>query len=190
MRNGVVVALGLGVIGCEKRAVSRDSRDSATSDAVKSDTVKSDAATWTVSFNGIGTIQAGTPRSAVAAQFGLGPGGTSGPCEIVRLPDSTRSRGVAVMLVRDTIARVDVDSSFVATRWGDRVGDAETAVLARHAGQVRVEPHKYTGPTGHYLIVSAAGDTLHRLVFETDGRRVTRYRAGRRPEVDWVEGCS
>jgi hypothetical protein len=188
-RDCVVIALVVAVVGCETRAV-RDNRDSAKSGAVKSDTIKSDAAAWTVSFNGLGPIQVGDPRSAVAARFGLGPAGTPGACEIVRIRDNARAVGVAVMIVRDSVARVDVDSSLVATQWGDRVGDAETAVLARHAGQVRVEPHKYTGPTGHYLIVSAAGDTLHRLVFETDGQRITRYRAGRRPEVDWVEGCS
>ncbi|MGQ0538137.1 MAG: hypothetical protein ACT4R6_04255 [Gemmatimonadaceae bacterium] len=51
-------------------------------------------------------------------------------------------------------------------------------------------PHKYTGPTGHYVIVQTTGDTLHRLIFETDGSRVVRFRAGRSPAVDYVEGCS
>jgi hypothetical protein len=27
------------------------------------------------------------------------------------------------------------------------------------------------------------------LVFETDGKHVTMFRAGRLPEVKWVEGC-
>jgi hypothetical protein len=27
------------------------------------------------------------------------------------------------------------------------------------------------------------------IVFETDGKRVTMFRAGRMPEVEWVEGC-
>ncbi len=94
------------------------------------------------------------------------------------------------MVVNDTVVRIDVDSLPIATKWGDRVGDSEVMVLARHAGRVLVEPHKYTGPEGHYLIVTAPGDTLHRLVFETDGERVTEYRAGLRPYVEWVEGCS
>ena len=38
--------------------------------------------------------------------------------------------------------------------------------------------------------VVTPADTTRRLVFETDGARVLRYRAGRRPEVEWVEGCS
>jgi hypothetical protein len=106
------------------------------------------------------------------------------------IPDDPRASGVRFMVVDDTVVRIDVDSLSVATKWGDRVGDSETVVLARHAGSVHVEPHKYTGPKGHYLIVSTPDDTLHRLVFETDGERVTEYRAGLRPYVEWVEGCS
>jgi hypothetical protein len=99
------------------------------------------------------------------------------------------TRDVRFMLAHDTVVRIDVDSASVATAWGDRVGDAESAVLTRHRGRIRVEPHKYTGPEGHYLVVTAP-DSVHRLIFETDGQRVTRFRAGRRPYVDWVEGCA
>jgi hypothetical protein len=53
-----------------------------------------------------------------------------------------------------------------------------------HTGVVE-SPHKYTD--GHYLTL--APDGAHRLVFETDGGHVTRYRGGRMPEVEWVEGC-
>ena len=28
------------------------------------------------------------------------------------------------------------------------------------------------------------------IVFETDGQRLTAYRSGRRPAVEYVEGCS
>ena len=41
----------------------------------------------------------------------------------------------------------------------------------------------------HYLKPSDPA-LPYRLVFETDGERVTRYRAGRLPEVEWVEGCA
>lgn len=59
-----------------------------------------------------------------------------------------------------------------------------------YPGRVEVQPHKYTGPEGHYLSVSVPSDTLLRIIFETDGRVVTRYRAGRRPAVEYVEGRS
>jgi hypothetical protein len=94
------------------------------------------------------------------------------------------------MVVHDTLVRVDIDSLPVATAWGDRIGDSEAAVLGRHLGQVRVEPHPYTGPQGHYVIVTSPSDTMYRLIFETDGEHVVSYRAGLRPAVDWIEGCA
>jgi len=53
---------------------------------------------------------------------------------------------------------------------------------------VTVTPHKYED--GHYLTVNAADDSSFAIVFETSKGRVTRYRAGRRPAVELVEGCS
>jgi hypothetical protein len=35
-----------------------------------------------------------------------------------------------------------------------------------------------------------AQDKEFRIVFETDGNRVDRFRAGRLPEVKFPEGCS
>jgi hypothetical protein len=53
-----------------------------------------------------------------------------------------------------------------------------------------VTPHKYVSGA-HYLtlVPTTPADTLRRIVFETDGRRVTRYRTGLLPYVANVEGC-
>ena len=73
---------------------------------------------------------------------------------------------------------------------GARVGDSEDAVRKLYGSRVSVTPHKYTN--GHYLTVTpmAPSDSQYRIIFETDGKRVTRYRAGRLPQVAYVEGCS
>lgn len=172
----------------ERRSGPRAEADSTAHRAV------SDAASWTVSFSAYGPIRMRSPRAAVLDALGAPPRreqeSPQEACAYLGGPDNPLTRGVSFMVVNDTVVRIDVDSQSVATVWGDRVGDSETAVLARHAGHVRVEPHKYTGPEGHYLIVTSQYDTLHRLVFETDGQHVTTYRAGLRPYVDWVEGCS
>jgi hypothetical protein len=93
--------------------------------------------------------------------------------------------GLLVMLFAGKVVRVDVITEGLATAAGVRVGDTEERVRELYP-ELRVEPHKYTD--GHYLVVD--GDAGRRLVFETDGARVTRYRAGAIPQVDWVEGCS
>ena len=97
---------------------------------------------------------------------------------------------VALMLVNDTVARVDVDSTGAHTSEGAYVGDPESRVMQIYRGNIVVQPHKYTGPVGHYLIVTPPSDTTRRIIFETDGEKVLRYRVGRRPEVEFVEGCS
>ena len=157
------------------------------------DTQTAHDSSWTVSLRGIGPIVAGMPYRSMMDAIGA-PAPTSASavdeCRFTRIPGNPALRGVAIMVVHDTVVRVDVDSGSVATTWGDHIGEPEPAVLARHVGGIRVEPHKYTGPEGHYLVLTDAADTLHRAVFETDGKRVLRYRAGRRPEVEWVEGCS
>ncbi len=93
--------------------------------------------------------------------------------------------GVLFMVSDGRIARVDVREGAIATAEGARVGDSEERIQTLYPGRVTVTPHKYV--EGNYLTV-ADGD--HRLLFETEAGKVTRYRAGRLPEVEWVEGCS
>jgi hypothetical protein len=94
------------------------------------------------------------------------------------------------MIVDDTVARIEVTAGEMRTMEGAGIGDAESAVVALYAGRVEVQPHKYTGPEGHYVVVTPPGDTLHRIIFETNGQKVLRYRAGRVPAVHYVEGCA
>ena len=96
--------------------------------------------------------------------------------------------GVSVMVIRGKIARIDVDTGAVTTEDGARIGDPEDRVKSIYGDEVKIEPLKYT--EGHSMTVlgdsASAGKAI---VFETDGKHVTRFRAGRLPEVEWVEGC-
>jgi len=99
--------------------------------------------------------------------------------------------GVAFMIIDGRIARLDVrQQATVRTAEGAGIGDTEARIHALYPGRVEVQPHKYAD--GHYLIVTpqAPAESTYRLIFETDGKRVTSYRTGRLPEVQWVEGCS
>jgi hypothetical protein len=97
--------------------------------------------------------------------------------------------GVGVMVVRGKIARIDVDTGSVTTEDGAKIGDSEDRLKSIYDDELQVEPHKYI-EGGHYMTVlgdsASAGKAL---VFETDGKHVTMFRAGRLPEVKWVEGC-
>lgn len=98
--------------------------------------------------------------------------------------------GLAFMTADGVVVRLDVQpGSDIVTDTGAKNGDAEAHVLELYKGRVEVQPHKYTGPEGHYLVVKG-GDGKVQLVFETDGSKVLNYRAGVEPQVQYVEGCS
>lgn len=146
---------------------------------------------WTVTETGIGPVRANmTLEDANTALGGLLT--WSRPldpnCDYVRPTGAAPE--VLFMVVADRIARVDVRDSSVATAAGARIGDSEARVLRLYQGRVRVLPHHYVD--GHYLVVipRAPADTVHRILFETDGTKVTTFRSGRWPEVEWIEGCS
>lgn len=98
--------------------------------------------------------------------------------------------GVRVMVEQGRVARVEVVEGSVQTAAGARIRDTEDRIKRLYPNQVKVSPHKYTD--GHYLTVvpTTSADSAYRIIFETDGSRVLRYRAGTRPQVEYVEGCS
>lgn len=97
--------------------------------------------------------------------------------------------GAVLMFTNGTLARVDILSGRVKSELGAGIGDAEEEVKLLYGGSVVTSPHKYT--QGHYMTVRPANsaDSTFRIVFETDGNTVIRYRSGRLPEVEYVEGC-
>lgn len=96
---------------------------------------------------------------------------------------------VAAMLDGDRVVRIDVWTARHATLGGVRVGQGEAEALRRLGGRAKVEPHPYTGPDGHYLVVHEAG-APRGLILETDGATVQSWRIGRWEEVQWIEGCA
>jgi hypothetical protein len=144
---------------------------------------------FTVSADAAGPIRIGmsiTELKAAAGDLTPPPNATT-ECTYVR--PASAPPGVAAMLAKGVVARIDVDSAGVATREGVAVGDTATKVNEAYAGRVAATPHKYV-PGGQYLTVKpgAPQDSL-RIVFESEGGRITRYRVGRIPQVEWVERC-
>ena len=142
---------------------------------------------WTVGFRGTGGITFGMPASDAASVLGGDWTDTSGACAYLR-PERGPA-GLAFMVEQGRIVRVDVDSAGIPTTEGATVGMAEADVRRLYPG-VREMAHKYEAG-GRYLVASSgeAADSALRLVFETDGARVVRYRAGRLPQVEYVERC-
>jgi hypothetical protein len=52
----------------------------------------------------------------------------------------------------------------------------------------KIYKHKYVD-YGNYIEVEVKGGK-YSIIFETDGKRVVTYRAGKTEQVGYVEGCS
>jgi hypothetical protein len=154
-------------------------------------TAPNDSTKWVVTEYGIGALHAGmTVKQARAVVPGFKPavGADSVGCDYASVPELPQ--GVSVMVEDGVVGRVDVLEGTVPTSAGARIGDTEATIKKLYKGLVTVSPHKYTD--GHYLTVvpKSQADSAFRIIFETDGTRVLRYRAGRRPQVEYVEGCA
>lgn len=141
----------------------------------------------TISASGFGPVKTGMTQRHVGRALGLSTFSLDGdPPSGCRYIKARRGfRGISFMMFEGQMARVDTTSRSYRTAEGARVGDTEARIKQLYRGRVTVEPHKYID--GHYLIV---GTKKSAIIFETDGKKVLMIRAGRYPEVEWVEGCS
>lgn len=143
---------------------------------------------WVVRPTGAGSVTIGMTLSELAAHMraATDTANLNDNCDYVTVAGAPDS--VLFMVEQGRLVRVDVTGGSTATAEGAKVGDEASRIIQLYP-QARRTPHKYTD--GFYLTVlpGAPRDTLHRYVFETDGQRVTRYRAGIFPPVEYVEGC-
>ncbi len=193
IRVGVATAAVLFAAACSAEKAAPIAESSAARAVVVDSSTKTVHTVWIARPDAVGPVRVGTIVGDVARVVQStariernAPGEECGYAYLAAAPN-----GVKFMLSGDTIVRVDIDSTYVKTLEGAGVGDTEQSVLARYVGRVQVTPHKYEGPKGHYLIVTAVNDTLHRMLFETSEQGiVTRYRVGFGRAVALVEGCS
>ena len=149
-----------------------------------------------ISFAGFGTARFGATEQAVRTAWGNGldaaPADEPGGCHYL-LPQSRPERsgyGVGFMFEGERFVRVDVDSTDIVAPGGGRIGMSAAEIGNLYQGPIDRQAHKYV-EGGRYLRITdpAGGDGV--LLFETDaGGRVTEWRVGVPPQVDYVEGCS
>ncbi len=142
------------------------------------------ASAQTLSPDGYGKIRFGD--RLVTAEKRLGQRATPRPreraCSIVRFKRYPR---VSFMVEQGRITRADA-KTVVPNSAGVTAAMQPEEVLRRHP-HARLEPHKYD-EDGKYLILRKG--TGKALIFETSKNKLKRVRAGLKPAVDYVEGCS
>jgi hypothetical protein len=143
-----------------------------------------------LTMHGIGTLRIGTPVSALRA---MGATGEDYPepdvdCGYWLAPQWP---GLAMMVSGGRVVRIETEDARYRTASGARVGMTEAEIRALYGARMRVEPHPYTGPEGHYLIYRARGEPAG-LIVETgpENGRAISLRVGTWEAVQLIEGCS
>ncbi len=152
-----------------------------------------------LSLDGLGPVDIGMTLAEASTAAGV---------QIRPIPESDLGRGCLharadsgpddrrFMVVDGRIARIEVSGRSTSgprtrTVSGIGVGSTEDEVKRAYPGRISVEGHPYV-PSGHYLVYTPTDPALKHLgmVFETDGRVVTTFRAGLAGPVRWIEGCA
>ncbi|MCB0881778.1 MAG: hypothetical protein KDC33_06120 [Thermoleophilia bacterium] len=149
-------------------------------------------ATPTLSRNGLGPVTIGMTLAQAQRASGIRFRAPTGDVPSCRYAISRDPRlGLALMVARQNrVVRLDLMRPRYATAKGIRVGSTQKAVVTAYPTAV-VTRHKYLA-RGKEIWVGARpmARTGRAMVFETNGARVTNIRAGKLPQVGYVEGCS
>ncbi|MEH1830984.1 MAG: hypothetical protein V7L29_02605 [Nostoc sp.] len=143
-------------------------------------------------INGVGQVRVGMSVSQAAKAAGTKLIGDSPNNSCYYVKPQNEPKNLLFMVTKGRISRVDVrQNTQITTLKGAKIGDTEAQIKSLYPGQIKVTPHKYV-QGGHYLtfIPKDSANQNYRVVFETDGKRVTQFRSGKLPEVEYVEGCS
>ena len=102
----------------------------------------------------------------------------------------TRPADFAFMMEDGRFVRDDVGTDKETAPGGGKVGMSVEELQKLYGGALKGAPHKYT-QGGQYLSMDAGDVAPTRLVFEVDAAgKVTSWRVGLSPQVEYVEGCS
>lgn len=96
---------------------------------------------------------------------------------------------IGFMILAGRLARIDVSEPGVPTSMGIQVGDSETHARQIYGRRLRVEPHAYTGDEGGHYLTAKSSDGRFGIRFETHGKKITMYYAGRFDAIQYIEGC-
>ena len=147
-----------------------------------------------VGTNGIGPVHVGMTASEAETAAGLDiiirKNVLGGTCTYASFRGLD---GVDFMLIKGIIQRVDISNRAISTLRGATIGDTAARIRNLYPGQTKTTRHPYARRDGdNYLTFFPKDreDQDYRLIFETSQGLVRRFRSGRVPSVDAIEGCS
>jgi hypothetical protein len=142
-------------------------------------------------FDGYGAMRFGMDEAAFRKAWQgelAGRLDTAGGCSALRPVWAKTPGDLRYMFEQGRFVRYDIGTAKEAAPGGGTVGMDIARIRALYGEAVQVAPHKYEA--GASTLRIAAPDGRGALVFETDASgKVTRWRVGLAPQVDYVEGC-
>ncbi len=144
------------------------------------------------SFSGYGDVKFGIAAAEMAKAWGgelneMGKGDNAS-CYFMTPLWVKNSAEFNFMIVDGKFVRFGTESSRFLAPGGGKVGMTTLEIQALYPGRIEQQQHKYAD--GKYLRIKDAASE-HALIFETDAAgKVTEWRVGMPPQVDYVEGCS
>jgi hypothetical protein len=145
---------------------------------------------WVIRDKGIGPVKIGMSlpelNTVLREKFSMPENKDGQSCFYV---DSAKHAGIGFMILDGRLARIDVVRPGVRTAKGIQVGDSEARALEVYGPKLKIEPHFYTAPQGHYLTIRSS-DSRYGIRFETDNGMIDMFYAGTSAAISLVEGCS
>ena len=143
-------------------------------------------------FDGYGDVKLGVAAADMQAAWGgalkeVGKDFNAG-CYFMTPTWVKQPADFAFMVEDGRFVRYGAESLKFIAPGGGKIGMTTAEISALYPGRIEEQPHKYTD--GKYLRVKDTASD-HVLVFEIDAAgKVSEWRVGMPPQVDYVEGCS
>lgn len=153
--------------------------------------------TYSLSSSGYGPVKIGMSVKKASAALGVKlssgknkskPGFSKAKykkCHFVT--PKARDVGLAFMVEKGVITRVDVTKGNIKTFSGLKIGSKASYVKAKYGKSLRIEPHKSGSDDDKYYSVRVS--SKNDMLFEVIQGKVATFRGGLATSVARVEGC-
>lgn len=144
-------------------------------------------------MDGYGDVRLGMGVDAARKAWGgelIGDEVKPDNCGYLRPKWAKTGADFGLMFEGGKFVRYDIGTDRETAPGGAKVGTALEELRKLYAGRITEAPHHYVEGGKDVRVTDPARED-RAIVFEVDPRgRVTRWRVGQAPQVDYVEGCS
>ena len=146
------------------------------------------------SFTGYGDMKLGSTveeaKTAWAGELQESIPADGSTCHYLMPKWASKSSEFGFMMEDGKFVRYDVGTDKEAAPGGGKVGMVVEQLMLQYGASLQSAPDKYV-EGGKVFTIAAPEGSPAKLVFQADGvGRVTAWRVGLPPQVDYVEGCS